>query len=425
MPFSKEDNMLFWKFVKSNPNEYLVIGYRGKIRNLGTGASKYLTRGATHVVIPSTKQEASFNMTQESKDGIPLRFKGIVIYRVTDPVKAANLFDFTKGSHGHDNIKAMLSDICLGELRAVVSEMTMEECIEQRKTTLTNSIASELRKITQGKGSASDSPQDGWGVEVDVVQVAQVFIVDDELRRQLEADLRNEIKAKSDLSDIRTEEEVQFAQISSARKLEQEKLETEKQNTAIAKEKLQLQQAFDREKAEADIRMQEEIKLLQTASERKLQQEALETERQNTAITQEKLHLQQELEQQKSETEASIRLLQLKKRCEMLTQHLEERRLELEMRQIEKEIKDLEIQTEMFRERAQHELRKEILPIEQTPEIAEALSQIFQGVNLSIYSEDSRLLSTVGPILDLLTNTLRKTGFVNASEPSDTPSSEE
>ena len=36
-------------------------------------------------------------MTQETSDGIPLRFKGIVLYRVVDPAAAAMLFDRTHG----------------------------------------------------------------------------------------------------------------------------------------------------------------------------------------------------------------------------------------------------------------------------------------------------------------------------------------
>jgi hypothetical protein len=54
--------------------------------------------------------------------------------------------------------------------------MTMDECIEQRKTTLTEAVAAALRQAVQGGDGCP-----GWGIEVDVVQVAQVFIVDQNL----------------------------------------------------------------------------------------------------------------------------------------------------------------------------------------------------------------------------------------------------
>ena len=60
--------------------------------------------------------------------------------------------------------------------------MTMDQCIEERKTTLTDAVASALRQVIHGRDG-----QPGWGIELDVVQVAQVFIVDQDLRRQLEA----------------------------------------------------------------------------------------------------------------------------------------------------------------------------------------------------------------------------------------------
>jgi hypothetical protein len=85
------------RFIKANPNEYLVLGRRGTITNLGVAASAFLWPGTTFVLIPSTQQETCFEMTQETKDGVPLRFKGIVIYRVVEPAAAARRFDFAGG----------------------------------------------------------------------------------------------------------------------------------------------------------------------------------------------------------------------------------------------------------------------------------------------------------------------------------------
>lgn len=339
-------------FVKAKPNEYLVIGQRGKIKNRGAAASAFLRPGSTYVLIPSTQQEATFAMTQESKDGIPLRFKGIVIYRINDPETAARRFNFASGT-GHKDINALISHVCLGELRDIVSHMTMEECIEQRKTTLTDAVASALRHVVQGQQSAQ-----GWGVDLDVVQVAQVFIVDDELRRQLEAEIRNQLKSTSELSDIHTQEEIQLAQSSSARRL---------------------------------------------------QQEHLETERERIRIDQEKLRLQKASEQEAIGIETPVRLLNIEKKREVLQQ-------ELEMRQLENQVRSLEIQKGLMLERARHELRKDILPIEQVPEIATAVSQMFQGANLSFYGEPSSVLSAIAPIVELLTKTLREWEETKVSE---------
>src|ERR1017187_9345618 len=111
-------------FVKAQPNEFLVTGQKGRIVNRGAGVSVFLWPGTSYVRIPSTQQEAFFEMTQETRDGIPLRFKGIVVYRVVRAEATARMFDFSIG-FGHDQIKQVISHVCLGELRAAVSQLTM------------------------------------------------------------------------------------------------------------------------------------------------------------------------------------------------------------------------------------------------------------------------------------------------------------
>ena len=75
--------------VKAGPNQYLLVGRKGTLENRGSAVSMFLRPGTIFVLVPSTKQEAAFEFTQETKDGIPLRFKGIVIYRITEPGAAA------------------------------------------------------------------------------------------------------------------------------------------------------------------------------------------------------------------------------------------------------------------------------------------------------------------------------------------------
>jgi hypothetical protein len=330
-------------FVKARPNQYLVAGRKGVVKNYGTAVSTFLWPNTTFVLIPSTQQEAAFEMTQESTDGIPLRFKGMVLYRISAPEIVASRFDFS-GNRGNEEIKSMISHVCLGELRAAVAHMAMKECIEQRKTTLTDTIRNALQQVINGKD------EKGWGIDVEVVQVAQVFIVDDDLRKQLEAEVRNQIRSTSELSDIK---------------------------------------------------MQEEIELAKTSSERRLHQESLETEKQRLDIAQQTMELQKQFESEQIERDAPVQLLRIQRREEILKQ-------ELKMRKLEHEVKSLQAKTDVLADKAKQDLRKEILPVEQVPEIAQAVSQMLQGANLSVYGESAGpLVSAVGPLVELLANTLR------------------
>jgi len=80
---------------KSKTNEYLVAVKSGNIKNLGIAGSTYLWPGQSHILVPSTQIAAEFAMTQETKDGIGLCFKGIVVYNIVSPEVSAQHFDFS------------------------------------------------------------------------------------------------------------------------------------------------------------------------------------------------------------------------------------------------------------------------------------------------------------------------------------------
>lgn len=314
--------------VKAGPNEYLLVGRRGRLENRGPAVQAFLMPGTVWVLVPGGKQEAAFEFTQETKDGIPLRFKGIVIFRITDPVAAAGLFDFSRGG-AIERISTLLTHVCLGELRHAVSHMTMVECIEQRKTTLSGVAEAALQATIHGGAGATGD----WGITVEVAQLAQVFIVDTQLRQQLEAEVRNEIRLKSEQSNVRTDEERRLAEMASEGRVAEQKL------------------ASDRE----SLRRGEELELAQLARERRMEAERVETERQALGLEQERFRAEMEAEQDRVNTEAPVRLLRNAREAEVL-------RDELEMRKLQNEVKRLDVEHELLLDRAQQELRREILP---------------------------------------------------------------
>jgi len=237
--------------VRANPNEFLLVGRRGELENRGSAVQAVLLPGTVWVLVPAAKQEAAFEFTQETRDGIPLRFKGIIVYRITDPIAAARQFDFANGA-GVVRISTLLTRICLGELRHAVSHMTMVECIEQRKTTLSAVAATALEATLQGGGGQVGD----WGITIEVAQLAQVYIVDANLRAQLEAEVRNEIKLKSDESDIRTLEQTRLAEMTSQGRVDEQKLESDQES----------------------LRRTEALEMAQVARDRRMQAERVATE---------------------------------------------------------------------------------------------------------------------------------------------------
>jgi SPFH domain / Band 7 family len=375
--------------VKAGPNQYLLVGRNGTLENRGSAVQAILRPGTVYALVPSSKQEASFEFTQETKDGIPLRFKGIVLYRITDPVAAARLFDFGAGD-GVGRITTMLTHVCLGELRHAVSTMTMVECIEQRKTTLSGVVEAALKQtIDAGEAGAA-----GWGISVEVAQLAQVFIVDAGLRQQLEAEVRNEIRLKADQSDLRTREEVRLAEMASHGRVEEQKL------------------AGDRE----DLRRAEELELAQLARQRRMLAESTGTERQAMQLEQERFRAEMEVEQDRVTAEAPVRRLRAATETGLL-------REELEMQTLQTQVRNLDVERELALPRARQALRREILPIEQAPRIVEAASTVLNGTNLALYGEGGQLLGQLAPLFELLGRAVREamTGLEARAEEGDQP----
>ncbi len=343
-------------FVRANPNQYLLTGRRGRLESRGSAVQTYLWPGTVFVLVPSTKQEADFAFTQETRDGIPVRFKGIVIYRITDPIAAARLFDFTAGQ-GTTQINDLLTHVALGELRHAVSHMTMVECIEQRKTTLSGVVATALEATIHPDG-AND-----WGLTLEVAQLAQVFIVDADLRQQLEAEVRNEIRLKAEQSDIQTAEEAKLTAMASEGRVADQRLAAEQEN----------------------LRRGETLRQSEMAAE-----------------------------EARINVEAPVHLLKIARDSEAL-------REELTMLELKNQVQALQVAHDLMRPRGEQDLRREILPVEQAPRIVEAAAKVFQGTNLSLYGDQAELLGQLVPLFEVLGRALRQADPIGVADGGDHP----
>ena len=194
-----------------------------------------------------------------------------------------------------------------------------------------------------------------WGIAVELLQVAQVYIVDDDLRDKLEAELRHEITARSERAEIQTGQQVEEARLSA----------------------------------------EEELTLARHASARRVAHAALEEAREVHLANVERIGLEQALVLERAERAAPVRRRALELERETAA-------LALDAARHARDVRALEIETQSLAERARVELEARILPLRQVPEIARALSQALQGADLSIYGADHALAATLGPLVDRL-----------------------
>ena len=373
---------MFFKRVTATPSECLIVMQGGRAINKGNGASAKLWAWDSYALVPTNAIEHTFQMHQETSDGISLRFKGIVIYRIIDPVLAATLFSFQTP----DDVRSLsqaIGDVCLGELRAIVAGMSMDECIQKRKTVLTGHLNDSVIPSIEGRDEAP-----GWGVKVDVLQVAQVFCPDAGLLAQIQAEARDKLKKTAQFSSIETTRALDLARLESDREvgvrnlaMEKDRLDERKtlEEKRIATESALKVAALESRQVEEEKRIATEsaLRVAELRNQQVHEQKRIETE---GALTLAELESRQVHEQKRIEIEADLRRLELQRRMEIAEQ-------ELRLAEIEARIHEVRTRSEALAERARMEIRKEILPLEQLPQVSQSLAGLYRDARLTVYGD--------------------------------------
>jgi hypothetical protein len=100
-------------------------------------------------------------------------------------------------------------------------------------------------------------------------------------------------------------------------------------------------------------------------------------------------------------SETQVRLLRAAPEGEAL-------REELGVQELRNQLRAFEVEHEQLLPRAQQELRRQMLPLEQAPQIVEAAAGLFHGANLSIYGENGPILGQLGPLVEILARAVRQ-----------------
>jgi hypothetical protein len=96
-----------------------------------------------------------------------------------------------------------------------------------------------------------------------------------------------------------------------------------------------------------------------------------------------------------------VRLLRIAREREVL-------REELRLQQLRNRVRVFQVEHDQLQPRAEQELRREILPLEQAPQIVESAAKVFNGANLSIYGENAPLVGQLAPVFEILARAVQQ-----------------
>jgi regulator of protease activity HflC (stomatin/prohibitin superfamily) len=222
-------------WVSAQPSEFLVVYRDGKLRERasGQGARCFKLPGDSVAVIPTTLKEVVFKANQITADNVDVRLRGIVVYRIADPLRIYKLINFTHRAHAEAKLARMIADMCRSTAKWLVANMAVQECVRRRKEEIAAALKRELAQVV------STSGDEGWGVEIVTIDIQDIYIQDEQLFASMQAAFKSERERDARLAALETKREVEKREL-----LMQGELARERHAQAMAQAEMAAAQAM-------------------------------------------------------------------------------------------------------------------------------------------------------------------------------------
>ena len=255
-----------------------------------------------------------------------------------------------------------------GRVRRLIANLTVEQCLTQRKEALSVELVREIAPVVSGEGRLEDETDRGWGVVVDTIEIQDVRVLSGQVFSNMQARFRlsqEQVAREAELSKERavrsnetsTEREVELIKVSAATEIRRQKQAADE---SARLEKL----ASDAKVAEASLAQERATRAAQIASEREFQLQ--------------KITAEQEVRQRRQAAEEAALLEKLQSEQRQALQKLgAEVQLQQEKLRTELEAVQLEAQAEQARHQARVEQEAQAVELLRSSSlVAEAKRQL-------------------------------------------------
>ena len=150
-----------WGFIAARPSEYLVHVRRGQVRKAssGQGASCFKLPGDGVAIVPTSLQQLSFVADQVSMEKTGVEVHGLAVYRIAEPLIAYRVLNFSYPERAQEKLEQTLTAMFVGAARRLIANLTVEECLQKRKTALAAELMREVAPVVSGEGSLDDATE--------------------------------------------------------------------------------------------------------------------------------------------------------------------------------------------------------------------------------------------------------------------------
>ena len=290
-----------YHFVTVSPSDYAIVFKKGEIVKEGRGFRFFCTPRIQYVIIPGNVKNITFVADQISRENQGVEVSGFAIWKVGEPKKIYQHFDFMQEEDTLEQVSVFLQDVVESAIRHMVANMTIEEVLRKRGTII-QQLKRELEYVCEQ-----------WGIVVETIEIKNVRILSKTLFDNMQAQFRNSVRLEAERNTIETEKQIEEQKIhvsdqTSIIKQQSELAERER------RKQLQLQEINDKTEVEKHRREQDHaIKKEEMTRKWELFKEEEDIKRQQmfeqrqTIIEEDKTQaLQAELELKKKELEVEL-----------------------------------------------------------------------------------------------------------------------
>lgn len=194
-----------FRFVTSEPNEWMLVIRNGKVITSGVGISSQIYFGDKVVKFPSRINKVNFTAQQVTNEMQGVEVTGIIVWAIyrdnEGPVRAFKMLgdDLKKEvpTTANSNLVEMASSI----VRHRIANSSIDEIIKNRSV-----IREEVRK-------EMNNVVNGWGVWLETVEITDVKILSSSLFSNLQTEFREEQRQKAEFIRMRTENDLEEKRI--------------------------------------------------------------------------------------------------------------------------------------------------------------------------------------------------------------------
>lgn len=335
-----------WGWISAKPSEFLIRMRGGNVVSAGQGATVFKWPWDSMAIVPTTVQRLHFVADQITQEKVGVKVTGIAVYRIAEPLIASRMLNFSFPERAQEKLAEMMEEMCVGASRRLIANLTVEQCLTQRKEALSIELVREIAPVVSGEGRLEDSTERGWGVVVDTIEIQDVRVLSGQVFSNMQARFRLSQEQVARAAELSKERAVRSDETATERELELIKVSAA---TEIRRQQQAADESARLEKLSSDAKV-EEAKLAQERATRAAQI-AAEREFQLQKITAE-----QEVRQRRQLAEEAALLEKLQADQRQALQKLSaEVQLQQERLRTELEAVQLEAQAEQARHQARLE----------------------------------------------------------------------